>query len=50
VDPEAVDQLARADQRAMIERHGGTEAILKRGTFRYSPPPGVQATFYEAQH
>ena len=49
VDPEAVDRLARADQHAAIERHGGTEAILKLGTFRYSPPPGAQATFYEAQ-
>ena len=49
VDPEAVDRLARADQQAAIARHGGTEAILKLGTFRYSPPPGVQATFYEAQ-
>jgi choline-sulfatase len=49
VDPEAVDRLARADQREMIARHGGTAAILKLGTFRYSPPPGVAATFYEAQ-
>jgi choline-sulfatase len=46
VDPEAVDRLAHADQRAMIEKHGGTEAILKRGTFRYSPPPGVKASYY----
>jgi len=47
VDPEAADKLARVDQRAMIAKHGGTEAILKRGTFRYSPPPGVNATYYE---
>jgi len=46
VDPEAVDRAARADQRAQIERHGGKDAILERGTFRYSPPPGVTATFY----
>ena len=49
VDPEAVDAAARADQCAVIARHGGRDAILKRGTFRYSPPPGVQATYYEAQ-
>jgi choline-sulfatase len=49
VDPEGADRLARADQRAMIAQHGGTDAILKLGTFRYSPPPGVKATFYEAQ-
>ena len=46
VDPEATDRLARADQRACIEKHGGKEAILKKGTFRYSPPPGVKATYY----
>jgi choline-sulfatase len=46
VDPEAVDRLARADQHAAIEKHGGTDAILKRGTFRYSPPPGVKASYY----
>jgi choline-sulfatase len=46
VDPEAVDRAARADQREQIERHGGKEAILAKGTFRYSPPPGVTATFY----
>ena len=46
VDPEAVDRLARADQRAMIEKHGGKEAILERGTFRYSPPPGAKAAYY----
>ena len=24
----------------------GKEAILKRGTFRYSPPPGAKAAYY----
>ena len=46
VDPEAADAAARADQRAQIEKHGGVDAILKRGTFRYSPPPGVKASYY----
>ncbi|MBI4204396.1 MAG: sulfatase-like hydrolase/transferase [Betaproteobacteria bacterium] len=46
VDPEAVDQLAKADQQAYIEKHGGKEVILKRGTFRYSPPPGAKAAYY----
>ncbi|HYC48528.1 MAG TPA: sulfatase-like hydrolase/transferase [Burkholderiales bacterium] len=46
VDPEAVDAQARADQRAHIEKHGGVDAIMKRGTFRYSPPPGVKAAYY----
>lgn len=46
VDPEAIDRLAKADQRRHIEKHGGKDAILKRGTFRYSPPPGAKAAFY----
>jgi choline-sulfatase len=46
VDPEAADRLAKADQAARIAEVGGEDAILKRGTFRYSPPPGVNATFY----
>ena len=46
VDPEAVDQLAMADQAAKIAAVGGKEAILKRGTFRYSPPPGAKAAYY----
>ena len=49
VDPEAVDARARADQRALIEHYGGKAAILARGTFRYSPPPGAAATYFEAQ-
>jgi choline-sulfatase len=46
VDPEAADKLARADQQACIARNGGKEAILKKGTFRYSPPPGAKAAYY----
>jgi choline-sulfatase len=46
VDPEAVDKAAMADQQAHIEKHGGKDAILKMGTFRYSPPPGAKASFY----
>jgi choline-sulfatase len=44
VDIDAVERLARADQRSMIERLGGKEAILRRGAVRHSPPPGVTAT------
>ena len=46
VDPEAADRQAKADQEAKIAAVGGKEAILKRGTFRYSPPPGAKATYY----
>jgi len=46
VDPEAMDRLARGDQAARIAEVGGKEAILKRGTFRYSPPPGVKPSYF----
>ena len=46
VDPEAADRLAKHDQIAKISQHGGKQAILKRGTFRYSPPPGVKARYF----
>jgi choline-sulfatase len=46
VDPEAADRQARADQKVTIDKHGGTDAILGKGTFRYSPPPGVKAAYY----
>ena len=40
VDPEAIDAQAKADQRAIVERHGGREAVVGRGTFGYTPAPG----------
>jgi len=46
LDPDAVDRMAKRDQQAQIAKHGGKEAILKKGTFRYSPPPGTKASYY----
>ena len=46
VDPEAMDRLAKADQAERIAEVGGKEAIMKRGTFRYSPPPGAKPSYY----
>jgi len=46
VDPEAADKLAKSDQKAMIAKFGGEDAIMKRGAFRYSPPPGAKAAYY----
>jgi len=46
VDPEAADRMARAGQKVTLEKHGGKDAILKKGTFRFSPPPGVKAAYY----
>lgn len=45
VDPETVDRQARADQAARIAELGGREAIVKRGSFGYSPPPGTKAVY-----
>jgi choline-sulfatase len=46
VDPEAVNRLCLEDQARKIEAVGGVEAILKRGMFRYSPPPGDSPVMY----
>ena len=42
VDPERADALARSDQAAMIAHYGGRDAILQRGAFGFSPPPGTK--------
>ena len=46
VDPDAADRAAQTDQTTLIEKHGGKAAILSKGTFRYSPPPGVKAAYH----
>jgi choline-sulfatase len=45
VDPDAADALAKGDQAARIAALGGREAILARGSFGYSPPPGAKPVF-----
>jgi len=47
VDPEAVDRAAKLAQTEKIASNGGKEAILERGGFRFSPPPGVKPTRYK---
>jgi choline-sulfatase len=44
-DPDAIDRLARSDQQARVEAHGGREAIIRRGTFGYSPVPGTEPVY-----
>ena len=44
-DPEEVDRRAKADQKALVEKHGGREAILQRGFFENSPVPGEKPAF-----
>jgi len=43
VDPEAADRAAKADQAAMIERHGGVAAIRARGPAAFTPAPAEGA-------
>jgi choline-sulfatase len=45
VDPEAQDAQAKADQRALVDAHGGREAVVQRGGFGATPAPGVKAAF-----
>ena len=37
---------ARADQALVIKRHGGRDAVIKRGAFDNSPVPGEQPKFH----
>lgn len=45
LDPEKVDRDARVAQERRVAELGGPDAILKRGDFGFSPPPGVLANF-----
>jgi choline-sulfatase len=47
VDPEAADRAAKLAQTEKIVANGGKEAILERGGFRFSPPPGVKPSRYK---
>ena len=42
LDPEAVDRWAKEQQLAIVERHGGADKILSRGSMGASPPPGTK--------
>ena len=46
LDPEAIDQQARDDQRARVGSFGGEQAIRQRGAFDYSPVPGEKPGFH----
>ena len=48
VDPEEADRRAKQDQKAMLARHGGREAVLQRGTFGATPAPGENASYESA--
>ena len=40
LDPEEVDGRAKAEQAALVERHGGRDAVIAIGNSFASPPPG----------
>lgn len=40
VDPEGASTLAFEDQAAMLAQYGGSDEVLKRGDYGYSPAPG----------
>ncbi len=40
LDPDEVDSRAKAEQAALVERHGGREAVIAIGNSFASPPPG----------
>ena len=44
-DPELVDQRAKRDQATLVEKHGGRDAVLKRGSFNGTPAPGEKAIY-----
>ena len=44
-DPEAVDAAAKADQMDIVKKNGGVEAVITRGGFGATPPPGVNAEY-----
>lgn len=41
-DPAEVEQRAKREQAALIDKHGGREAVLSRGVFQASPVPGEE--------
>lgn len=45
LDPVAVDRRAKKRQAELVAANGGREAVIRRGSFAYSPPPGFKAEF-----
>jgi choline-sulfatase len=43
LDPEEIDRRAKRRQAELVAANGGREAVLRRGSFAYSPPPGFKA-------
>jgi choline-sulfatase len=43
LDPEEVDRRAKKRQAEIVAANGGRDAVIARGSFAYSPPPGYRA-------
>lgn len=48
-EPDAVDAQAKSDQAALVEAHGGRDAVVSRGGFGATPPPGEEPQFEEVR-
>jgi choline-sulfatase len=44
-DPEEIDAAAKFDQTVIVEANGGVEAVIARGGFGATPPPGVSVEY-----
>ncbi len=44
-DSDAVDARAKADQAALVARHGGRAAVVARGSFAGTPAPGEKPVY-----
>ena len=46
-DPDRVNAAAQDSQSALVERHGGREAVLKMGSFQGTPAPDEKAEYVQ---
>lgn len=44
-DPEEVEARSKSDQQALVEKYGGRDAVIARGTFQASPVPGEKPRY-----
>ena len=49
LDPEAVNAEALADQAALIEKHGGAEALIAKGAANNTPVPGTEQVIFKPE-
>jgi choline-sulfatase len=47
-DPDDVDRRAKADQSAIVEKHGGIDAVTEKGGYGATPAPGDKPEFVKA--